>query len=247
MSRARPANRRRLWARAPLVTFSGLDGCGKSTQLDLLASALSPQPVARIWSRGGYTEGVLLAKRLFRRLAGRRAPPPGPGAQREHALGRPWVRELWLNAAILDLIRLYGVELRVRGALGQAVLCDRYLWDSLVDFQVNFPGVDVRRRLLWRALERVARPPDAAFFLEIEPALSEQRAVEKNDPFPEPLEARTRRRAAYAALRDRFLVLDARRTREDLHAQIRARVDAAAAPLSAPPPTPPQPARRSDG
>ncbi len=211
---------------APFVTFSGLDGCGKSTQLELLAEQLSGRGVrvARVWSRGGYTPGVLWLKRVARRVMGRRAPPPGKGRQRDATLGNPLVRAAWLDLALLDLIRLYGVELRLRALRGEAVLCDRYLWDTLVDFRVNFPGVDVTRRPLWRVLERVARRPDLAIYLALDPELSERRAIEKNDPFPEPMEARVRRRSAYEALLHRFTVLDARRPREGLHAEILARL-----------------------
>ncbi len=210
----------------PLVTFSGLDGCGKTTQLDLLEAALRADGyrVRRVWSRGGYTEGVLWLKATARRLLGRRAPSPGPSAARSQALGRPWVRDVWLTVALLDLMRLYGVELRVAALRGDAVLCDRYLWDSLVDFEVNFPGSRVSERLLWRVLVAVSRRPDAAFFLEVDPAEGERRSLAKGDPFPEPLDARRRRRAEYERLKDHFEVLDASRSREALHAAVRAAV-----------------------
>jgi thymidylate kinase len=204
--------------RGRLVTFSGLDGCGKSTQISLLQQSVAArgEHVHVVWSRGGYTAGVLILKSLLRRVLGRRAPGAGPSEARSRTLGRPTVARAWLAIAMLDLIRLYGVELRGRRALGQTVICDRYLWDTLADFEVNFPRQDVASQWLWKLLVRVAVTPDAAFYLDIDPALSDQRAVEKNDPFPEPIEARVRRAHCYQRLvtPSRFVVIPATWSRE---------------------------------
>ena len=208
--------------RGLIVTFSGLDGCGKSTQMDLLAAALADVSTRsgaaagfgetrQLWSRGGYTSGILAVKALARRLIGRKAPKAGPSTGRDAAFQRPLVRDLWLVLAIVDLRRLYGVELRVRRAMGQVVLCDRYLWDTLADFEVNFPEVDVESWPLWRLLVAVTPGPDGAFFLDLDVATAEARAIAKNDPFPEPTSQRTKRHAVYERLiaAGRFQVLDA--------------------------------------
>ena len=208
-----------------IVTFSGLDGCGKTTQIEALVAALEAQGQTpyRVWSRGGYTEGVLLLKRALRRALGRRAPPPGPSQAREKTLGDPRVAQVWLTVAMLDLVRLYGLELPVRKALGQTVVCDRYLWDTLADFKVNFPDQPVEQGLLWRLLAAVSARPDGAFFLALDPTEAERRALEKQDPFPEPTEARRRRAAIYEDLlaRGLFTRLDATAAREAIAARIR--------------------------
>ena len=64
-----------------LFVFSGLDGAGKSTQIDLLTARLRQDGTRSqvLWSRGGYTPGMLLLKRIARRLLGKsRVPAPGP-------------------------------------------------------------------------------------------------------------------------------------------------------------------------
>ena len=209
-----------LFRRAPLFAFSGLDGCGKSTQLRELVEALEAEgrtPV-QLWSRGGYTEGMLLIKRLARRAAGSRLPAPGPSQERAQALGKPWVAKAWLTLAMLDLIRLYGIQIRVWQWQGRPVICDRYLWDTLVDFAMAHPHIAVESSLLWRVLVAAAPDPARAFFLELDPETAEQRALAKGDPFPEPLEARTRREALYRRLLERglFDVIDASRSVEEV-------------------------------
>lgn len=206
--------------RAPLFAFSGLDGCGKSTQMEGLTNALKSEGLSpvRLWSRGGYTEGMLLLKRAARRAAGSRLPAPGPSKKREQALAKPWVAKVWLTLSMLDLIRLYGIRVRLWQWQGRPVICDRYLWDTLVDFAMAHPHIPVESNLLWRILVRTAPNPDRAFFLELDPETAEARALAKGDPFPEPLDARTRREALYRRLLERglFDIVDARMSVEEI-------------------------------
>jgi len=167
-----------------------------------------------LWSRGGYTTGMQAAKHLMRLMAGKRLPAPGQSDTRTETLKKPVVARLWLAAAILDLIRVYGIQLRWWALRGRPVLCDRYLWDTLVDFQLAFPDVPVEQSLLWRLLEKVAVAPDNAFFFELAPDEAERRSVDKGDPWPEPLEKRNHRQSLYDKQIDagRFTVVDASQT-----------------------------------
>ena len=129
-----------------LIVFSGLDGAGKSTQLDLLRTRLDAEGVRHVtyWSRGGYTPGMETAKALVRRLTGQRIlPPAGESPLRTKQLGKPWKRRLWLRLAIVDLWALYAVWFRVQMLRGRWVLADRYWQDTLLDFRLNFPAENV--------------------------------------------------------------------------------------------------------
>ena len=70
-----------------IIVFSGLDGAGKSTQIDLLLTEFHKRErfVTCIWSRGGYTPIFNAIKNLARRLSGRR----GPSIRPVLALGLP--------------------------------------------------------------------------------------------------------------------------------------------------------------
>src|SRR2546425_10268437 len=106
-----------------LVTFSGLDGAGKSTQIDLLRARRGARGLETtvVWVRGGYTPILCRLKSLARRAAGRHLPPPGPGEQRRAALGRPWLRRAWLVAALVDLAWLVVVRVRILRRRGRVV------------------------------------------------------------------------------------------------------------------------------
>src|SRR3990172_5450245 len=105
-----------------LVVFSGLDGAGKSTQIDLLRRRLQSSGVRTtvVWVRGGYTPAFVVLKSLVRRLAPRAVPPPGASAARTETLARGWLRRIWLTIAVLDLVLFTGVYLRVMRWCGRA-------------------------------------------------------------------------------------------------------------------------------
>lgn len=52
-----------------MISISGIDCCGKSTQIELLCEELKSkgQKCEVIWSRGGYTPGIQAVKRFFRK------------------------------------------------------------------------------------------------------------------------------------------------------------------------------------
>ena len=211
-----------------LLTFSGLDGAGKSTQIELLRGRLRARGLETtvVWVRGGYTPFFTRLKSLARRAAGRRLPPSGPGERRSEALGRPWVRRAWLAAALLDLAWLLGVRVRILRRRGRIVLCDRYLVDTLIDFRLNFLAEQVERWWLWRAVERLAPHPDATFVLLVPVAESERRSDLKGEPFRDSREVLSARLAHYRALapRSQCTILDGSQPAAEIAATIAAAI-----------------------
>ena len=210
-----------------LVAFSGIDGAGKSTQTSHLQAYLETQGLKPVylWSRGGYTTLFNGLKSALRRFGGNRLPPPGISERRQAYMQRRWVRCLWLVLSLLDLVRVYGLTIRFWRLLGRPVLCDRYLWDTLIDLRLNFPAENVERWWLWRLLVRLAPQPDVSFLLMIPVEESLRRSQEKDEPFPEPEEGRRRRYAQYQQLQQKghwSVVIDATKPVDQVWAEIRA-------------------------
>lgn len=185
-----------------IITFSGLDGAGKSTQMERVRACLEIQGrrTVRFWSRGGYTPGMEALKRWLRRSAPDRVPPPGQSLQRNRMFARRWVRRGWLALAILDLLFLYAVRMRCLRRLGCVVLCDRYLWDTAIDFELNFPQEKTANWRLWRWLARLSPRPDQAFLFLLSLDEADKRLKAKQEPFPQDKATLRRRHDLYTQL-----------------------------------------------
>lgn len=207
------------------VVFSGVDGAGKSTQINLLLDYLKvqgQQPIY-LWTRGGYTPLFNRLKEVVRRLSrGKAIPNAGPSNQRTQNFGRPAVRKVWLTVAILELFWIYGVQVRWWQVKGKVVICDRYLDDTLLDFQQNFPQENIITWGLWRFLRLVAAKADVTFLLLVPVEESVKRSQQKNEPFPDSPEVLTWRLARYQQLAKQraWQMIDGRRPLFEIAAEI---------------------------
>jgi len=208
----------------PVVSFSGPDGSGKSTQIELLRAELErrgTRPVV-LWMRLGYTPGFDRAKSLVRKALGRKLPKPGASPQRERMMGRSSIRRAWLAAAIADLLFTSAVRVRLEAWRGRSVICDRYVWDSLVDRKMYFPDDAWVDSIVEPFFALVGKKPSAAVLLALPFEEALRRSEAKDEPFPDTRERRAARHAEYEALArgTRFTVVDATRTPDEIAAEI---------------------------
>lgn len=170
-----------------LISFSGLDGAGKGTQIEILSSFLRKKKykVYYFWSRGGYTPGFELIKRVIRFILGRKLPKQGHSPSRSKQLANPFILRVWLYFALLDLIFYWVFYLRLKILMGYIVICDRYIEDTAIDFKLNFPEVRINNFFLWKLLKFFALKQDLKFLLLISVNESIKRSAKKNEPFPD--------------------------------------------------------------
>jgi dTMP kinase len=194
------------------ITFEGIDGVGKSTQLDLLQQWLEGRgrEVIRTLEPGGTELGQEIRHLLLHRK--------GDVAARAEAL---------LYAAD----RAHHVATKIRPALadGKVVLSDRY-FDSSVAYQGAARELDVdevRNISLW-AVDNLI--PDLTVLLDLDAEAAIQRR-NKTGTEPDRLEREKvdffeRARAQYLELakEPRFLVVDATLSIDEIQQQIRERV-----------------------
>lgn len=183
-----------------IVTFSGMDGAGKTTQIDLLQKTFrnKGKKVFYLWARGGYTPGFEKLKFLIRKLFGKSVPRAGHSASRKKAISNPFISRIWLNIAIWDMIFLYGITLRIKSSFGKVVICDRYVDDTALDFSLNFPHIKFTEMVAWKLLIKIAPKPDKAFLLLLPVEVSMQRSLLKDEPFPDSKETLEQRLLAYS-------------------------------------------------
>lgn len=207
-----------------LVTISGIDFSGKSTQIRLLSEHLEREGRRTfvLWYRAGYSAALDTLRRTLRRIRPGALPAAGHNAQRERAFQRRFVQEAWARMAIADLAVQYATRIRWHLTAGEVVICDRFVWDSLIDLQLKFPHLAVSEWKQWQIAARAAPCPDLAILLAISDSEQQQRMTQKKEPFPDSPCTRGRRLAAYQdlAATGRFVVLDGAQPESHVHQQI---------------------------
>lgn len=212
-----------------LIVFSGIDGAGKSTQIESLIASLRKRGRSPIylWTRGGYTNLFNKLKIVFRKVLSKSAPPPGRNIRRDRVMSYKWIQLVWLTVALLDLLRVYVIKIHFLLWSGKIVICDRYLIDTLIDFKINFKNQNVERWFLYKLLLWASPQPDVSFLMLIPVEESIKRSGQKDEPFPDSPEILTKRLNKYQKLLNdkNWIVLDGLKSREELTFEIKQILD----------------------
>ena len=189
------------------ITFEGVDGCGKTTQINLLSEYLQKQ---------GHE--VLLTRE-----------PGGKG------LGEK-LREILLNydgevsdrcESFLFLAdRAQHIDIIVNPAVqeGKIVLCDRHT-DSTVAYQGYGRGLDIETINKLNNLATNDRKPDLTFVFDIDTETSMKRVGKNQDRMESAgIEFQTKVRNGYLEIAkqepERVKVIDATKSIEEIHAEV---------------------------
>jgi dTMP kinase len=168
------------------VTFEGLDGSGKTTQLELLRRHLevAGRDVVVTREPGGTELGERLRELLLH----------GPDLS-------PWAEAALFAAARAELVERVIVPARERGA---DVLCDRYV-DSSLAYQGIARGLGLEPVLELNLAAVQGVMPDRTFLLLVDPARAAARTGRNRDRIErEDDDFRARVDAAYRDLAERF-------------------------------------------
>ena len=156
--------------RGIVVSFSGLDGAGKSTQIEHLRSVLEAQGykvrLLAFWdnvvvfsrSREGFVHRVYGSQRGV-------GAPGAPVARRDKNVRR-WYLNLSRHALYFaDAVHLAWVAGRARRSADVAIF-DRYIYDELA----NLPLRNPLTRGYLHLVRKLVPAPDVAFLLDVDPS-----------------------------------------------------------------------------
>lgn len=212
-----------------LIEFSGLDCAGKSSQINLLQEYFENKGygVKIIWSRGGYTPGITWLKGIIR--GGNKKPEEQTAEERLAKVNsKPKGGRFLLWLSIVDLVFYWGIFFRRWNKKCSIIFCDRYFWDTYIDFRIKYPQVRFDKWFIWKCLSRVYKKPDCSFLLTVTTEESMRRSNLKFEPFPEPVEKRALRLKMYLdeIKNGRWqYVIDCMRPIEDIHKELKERTN----------------------
>jgi thymidylate kinase len=179
-----------------LITFSGIDGSGKSTNIATLTSWLTGAGLqvraVTFWNNVVVLPRLRekLTRKLFRGKTGVGAPERP--VQRRDKNVHPWYASLGRCVFfLLDAIHMRWLAKQMLSSEADVVIFDRYLYDQLAILPIQRNAVRVYARLLCKLVPR----PDIAYLLDAEPEAAFIRKPEY------PLEFLKRYRRSYLLLR----------------------------------------------
>ena len=186
--------------RGMIVSFSGIDGSGKTIHVRSLAGAFVTAEIKSriLWSRFGSS--------TWRSDPGRaRSNEVGISdtatslARRRRRLRHPVIRFGWLLYNLTSCIFLYNGRVRFGRCLGNVVICDRYIYDAAVEIRASLPDGARLSRWAERLLIRSCPRPDVAWLLDVPAGLSVERQADENRSTAA-CEELSRQRSMYLAL-----------------------------------------------
>ena len=170
-----------------LVSVSGVDGSGKSTQAKAIQHAFDQCAIRTrgVWSRGAASPLAAGLIRLGKRLVGGKVggqldedqslDEAQREAQRDALFRRPAARRLWPWLILVDLTWTYLRKVRWPLLRGRVVICDRYVPDALAEMGGRLEDKQIAETLPGRLLRRLNPRPRRTFYLELSPAAARRR------------------------------------------------------------------------
>ncbi|HLJ86585.1 MAG TPA: thymidylate kinase [Candidatus Angelobacter sp.] len=162
-----------------LISFSGVDGSGKSTQIENLRSALENAglhtTVLTFWDNvvvgSRYREGFV--HKVFKSERG--VGIPGKPVNRRDKNMRGWHLSLARHCLyFLDAINLGRVVMRAKKSGADVIILDRYIYDELCNLNFANPVSRAYTGIVGGLVPR----PDVAYLLDADPEAAHERKPE---------------------------------------------------------------------
>lgn len=166
-----------------LICFTGIDGTGKTTLAKLLVNSIKKQGVKCVYTYGRSEDRIampffMLGKFLFLKGKDIKRYDEYSNAKKEAIGKHPVLSILYQNILFFDYFFQILIKIISPMMLGKIVVCDRYVYDTVInDIPRSDNSMDKIRLLLGKCFH-IAPKPDIAFLIDVPEEIAYQR---KND------------------------------------------------------------------
>lgn len=181
--------------RPVVISFSGIDGAGKSTQIECLRSRLEQEglrvSILTFWDDVAVLKD--LRERSTHALFGSEqgvGVPGKPVNRRDKNVRSASMTAIRFLLYFIDALALRACVARMYSANADVIIFDRYLFDEVANLNLNRRITRSYGKLLLRMVPR----PDVAYFVDVDPVQARARKPEY------PLEFLFQSRTSYLAL-----------------------------------------------
>ena len=167
-----------------IIVFSGIDGCGKSTQIERITGHFDLNNIKYkiLWVRPGSTPFILFIKSIARSLF-KSLPKGGRSDKRETLLKQSKIGKIWFYLSFIELLYIFKIKPPILTLFGYKLIFDRYILDSIIDYEIMLDKALFNNKFV----KSLLRPNKdiVKIYLEIPIKDSIYRCERKWEPFPD--------------------------------------------------------------
>ena len=162
------------------VCFTGIDGSGKTTQAEALIAEMEKRGIGTkyVWNRfegGMITPFTMITKMIFFRGKNAINSPADYYGTKKRLLRNRILSKGYQYFLLFDYFFQILFRVRIPLIIGKNIVCDRYVYDIIVDLSVDFNYSEEKTKSMLKNLLYLFPKPDLIFLVDVPVEIAYQR------------------------------------------------------------------------